>query len=210
MKIKTFTFNSFQENTYILYDETKECIVIDPGCYTEEEKEVLSKFINNNELTPVKLINTHCHIDHIFGNKYVSEKWNLDLYANSLILLKEAKSISNLYGFNNYEDSPKPKFLIENNQIIKFGKQQLKVLYTPGHSPDHVCLYNKENDLLIAGDLIFKESIGRYDLPGGDYDILINSIKEQIICLPDNTKIFSGHGPATLLEYEKKNNPYLN
>ena len=112
MKLKKFTFNSFQENTYVAYDETKECIIIDPGCYNQQEKEVLSKFINYNELKPIKLINTHCHIDHIFGNKYVSEKWNLDLHVhtNSLILLREAKNISNIYGFNDYEDSPKPIF----------------------------------------------------------------------------------------------------
>ena len=211
MKIKSFTFNNFQENTYILYDETKECKIIDPGCYRQEEKKILSEFIINNKLNPIKLINTHCHIDHIFGNKYICKKWNLDLHthANSLRLLSEAKNISHIYGFNDYEESPKPNFFLKNNQVIKFGKQKFKVLFTPGHSPDHICLYNKEKNLLIAGDLIFKESIGRYDLPGGNYDTLIQSIQEQIMCLPNNTEIFSGHGPSTILGNEKKNNPYI-
>ena len=113
MKIKSFTFNNFQENTYILYDETKECIIIDPGCYSQEEKKILSEFIINNKLNPVKLINTHCHIDHILGNQYASKTWNLDLYIHkdSIALLEQTKSISDVYGFYDFEESPKPKVL---------------------------------------------------------------------------------------------------
>jgi len=211
MKIKSFTFNNFQENTYILYDETNECIIIDPGCYSEEEKKILSEFVINNKLNPLKLINTHCHIDHVLGNQYVSKKWSLDLYLHidSKPLLEQTKSISKVYGFYDFEESPEPKYYLEHKQIIKFGLQEIIILHTPGHAPGHICLYNKKSNLLIAGDLIFKGSIGRTDLPGGNYETLINSIKTEIIILPENTKIYSGHGPSTILENEKKNNPYM-
>ena len=211
MKIKSFTFNNFQENTYILYDETNECIIIDPGCYSEEEKKILSEFVINNKLNPLKLINTHCHIDHVLGNQYVSKKWSLDLYLHidSKPLLEQTKNISKVYGFYDFEESPEPKYYLEHKQIIKFGLQEIIILHTPGHAPGHICLYNKKSNLLIAGDLIFKGSIGRTDLPGGNYETLINSIKTEIIILPENTKIYSGHGPSTILENEKKNNPYM-
>tara|TARA_B100001113_G_scaffold343080_1_gene329999 strand:+ start:258 stop:896 length:639 start_codon:yes stop_codon:yes gene_type:complete len=211
MKIKSFTFNNFQENTYVLYDETKECIIIDPGCYSQEEKIILSEFIINNKLNPVKLINTHCHIDHVLGNQYAIKKWSLDLYLHkdSIPLLKQTKNISEVYGFYDFEESPEPKHYLEHKQIIKFGLQEINVLHTPGHAPGHICLYNKTSNLLIAGDLIFKGSVGRTDLPGGNYETLINSIKTEIILLPENTKIYSGHGPSTILGNEKKNNPYM-
>ena len=159
MKIKSFTFNNFQENTYILYDETNECIIIDPGCYSEEEKKILSEFVINNKLNPLKLINTHCHIDHVLGNQYVSKKWSLDLYLHidSKPLLEQTKNISKVYGFYDFEESPEPKYYLEHKQIIKFGLQEIIILHTPGHAPGHICLYNKKSNLLIAGDLIFKE-----------------------------------------------------
>jgi len=211
MKIETFIFNPFQENTYIIYDTTKECIIIDPGCYTSNEKAILKQFITNNKLKPVKLINTHCHIDHILGNKFVSDEWNIDLYMHKedLPLLENVSNIAEVYGFKDYEPSPFPKYFLSQKKKITFGKSNFNVLFTPGHAPGHICLYNKENNILISGDVIFQKSIGRTDLPGGDYETLINSIKKNILPLPNETQIFCGHGPSSILNFEKQHNPYL-
>ena len=211
MKIKSFVFNPFQENTYIIYDATKECVIIDPGCYSEAEKNTLKQFIENKKLKPVKLINTHCHIDHILGNKFTVEEWDIKLHIHKadLPLIENAGEISRMYNLTNYEGSPYPKKFLSHGDLLTFGENSFKILFTPGHAPGHICLYNKENNILIAGDLIFKESIGRTDLPGGDYNTLIQSITNNIIPLPKETKIFCGHGPSTNLDYEKKHNPFL-
>jgi hydroxyacylglutathione hydrolase len=211
MKIKSFTFNPFQENTYVIYDETKECIIIDPGCYTKEEKNILNQFIINEELKPVKLINTHCHIDHILGNKFTSEQWDIQLYMHKedLPLLENAAKIGKMYDLENYEGSPYPKYFLDQGDTLTFGKSSFEILFTPGHAPGHICLYSKENNLLISGDLIFQRSIGRTDLPGGDYDTLIQSIIGKLFPLPNETQIFCGHGPSTNLGYEKEHNPFL-
>ncbi len=211
MKIKSFTFNPFQENTYIVYDETKECIIIDPGCYTDKERDELRKFITNEGLKPVKLINTHCHIDHVLGNKFVSELWDLELYMHKedLPLLENAGNIGKMYGFEDYEGSPYPKHFLAQDVRLTFGESSFKILFTPGHAPGHICLYSKENNLVIAGDVLFQGSIGRTDLPGGDHNTLINSIKTQLFPLPNETQVFCGHGPSTNIGYEKKNNPFL-
>tara|TARA_B100000214_G_scaffold128623_1_gene91449 strand:- start:186 stop:824 length:639 start_codon:yes stop_codon:yes gene_type:complete len=211
MKIKSFTFNPFQENTYLIYDKTKECLIIDPGCYTEKEKYILKEFIIKQKLTPTKLINTHCHIDHILGNKFVYQEWGVPLYIHKadLELLENAKKISEMYGLENYEDSPLPQHYVEEGNVITCGQSSFKILLTPGHAPGHICLFNKKNNILISGDVIFKESIGRTDLPGGDHNTLINSIMKKIFPLPNETQIFCGHGPITTLGVEKKYNPFL-
>ena len=211
MKIKSFAFNPFQENTFVVYDETKECIIIDPGCYTEKERTELRRFITSEELKPVKLINTHCHIDHVLGNKFASELWNLELYMHKedLPLLENAENIGKMYGLEDYEGSPYPKHFLAQDDTLTFGESSFKILFTPGHAPGHICLYSKENNLLIAGDVIFQRSIGRTDLPGGDHGTLINSIITQLFPLPNETQVFCGHGPATNLGYEKEHNPFL-
>ena len=211
MKVKCFTFNPFQENTYILHDNTNECVIIDPGCSNVNEQIELINFIKSNALTPVKLINTHAHIDHIFGNKFISRLFKIDLYLHKLELelLKEAENIAKSYGIKNFESSPLPKYFMNEGDIISFGNTSLEVLFAPGHSPGHICLYNKKNNILIAGDVIFRLSIGRTDLPGGNYDTLISSIKNKLYNLPANTEIFCGHGPTTNINFEKLNNPFL-
>ena len=211
MKIKSFTFNPFQENMYVVYDNTKECIIIDPGCYTEKERTELRRFITSEGLKPVKLINTHCHIDHVLGNKFTSELWDLELYMHKedLPLLENAGNIGKMYGFEDYEGSPYPKHFLAQDDTLTFGESSFKILFTPGHAPGHICLYSKENNLLIAGDVIFQRSIGRTDLPGGDHSTLINSIITQLFPLPNETQVFCGHGPSTNLGYEKENNPFL-
>ena len=211
MKIKSFAFNPFQENTYVVYDETKECMIIDPGCYTDIERAELRRFITSEGLKPVKLINTHCHIDHVLGNKFVSELWDLELYMNKedLPLLENAGNIGKMYGMEDYEGSPYPKHFLAQNDTLTFGDSSFKILFTPGHAPGHICLYSKENNLVIAGDVLFQGSIGRTDLPGGDHSTLINSIITQLFPLPNETQVFCGHGPATNLGYEKEHNIFL-
>ena len=211
MEIKTFTFNQFLENTIIVSDSTNECIIIDPGCYNDEEKKILENYITKNNLNPVKLINTHCHIDHILGNNFVSRNWGIDLEINEkdLDLLNNADQIAKIYGFTNYERSPMPKKFINEDDIINFGISELKVIFTPGHAPGHISLYSEKDSLIISGDVIFQNSIGRTDLPGGDFNTLINSIKNKILSLDDNVIIYCGHGPNTTVGNERRKNPFL-
>ena len=212
MNIKIFTFNQFFENTFIISDSTNECIIIDPGCYDKNEKQILQDYILSNNLVPTRLINTHCHIDHILGNNFVSKTWDLELeiHYKDIDLLKNSKNIADLYGFVNYEKSPiTNKFLVEGD-IIEFGKSQLEVLFTPGHAPGHISLYSKNENFIISGDVLFNNSIGRTDLPGGNYNTLIDTIKNKILCLDDSTVVYCGHGPSTTVGKERINNPFLN
>ena len=211
MEIHQITFNTFQENTFILWDNTGDCIFIDPGCYEKNEELELVDFINKNNLNPVKLINTHCHIDHILGNKFVSEKWNLELYINKidLPLLEGSGDIARMYGFENYKGSPYPKHYLEEGDILEFGESKLEILFTPGHAPGHICLFNKEERFIVSGDVLFNGSIGRTDLPGGDFDTLIESIKTKLMTLRDETIVYCGHGPSTSIGRERLSNPFL-
>ena len=212
MNIKIFTFNQFFENTFIISDSTNECIIIDPGCYDKNEKQILQDYILSNNLVPTRLINTHCHIDHILGNNFVSKTWDLELeiHHKDIDLLKNSKNIADLYGFVNYENSPiTNKFLVEGD-IIEFGKSKLEVLFTPGHAPGHISLYSKNENFIISGDVLFNNSIGRTDLPGGNYNTLIDTIKSKILCLDDSTVVYCGHGPSTTVGKERINNPFLN
>jgi len=211
MNIKSFTFNPFQENTYIVYDATKECLIIDPGCYTDAERKELKAFIEEKGLTPVKLINTHCHIDHVLGNKFTSEQWDIQLYMHKegLPILEKVEDVGKMYGLEDYEVSPYPKYFLAHKDTLTFGESSFEILFTPGHAPGHICLYSKENNVLISGDVIFQRSIGRTDLPGGDHNTLINSIITHLFPLLNETQIFCGHGPSTNLGYEKEHNPFL-
>ena len=211
MKLKSFTFNQFYENTFIVSDSTNDCIIIDPGCYSNDEKNILKKYIEDNNLNPVKLINTHCHIDHILGNKFVANTWdlNLETHRNDIELLENSSEIARLYGFIDYEKSPSTTQFLNEGDIVEFGNSKLKILYTPGHAPGHISLYSKEEKFIISGDVLFKSSIGRTDLPGGDFNVLIESIKTKILCLDDDTVVYCGHGPATTVGYERVNNPFL-
>ncbi len=211
MKLKSFIFNQFYENTYIVSDSTNDCIIVDPGCYSNDEKNLLKKYIDNNNLNPVKLINTHCHIDHILGNKFVAKTWglNLETHQNDIELLEKSSEIARLYGFIDYEKSPSTTQFLNEGDIVEFGNSKLKILYTPGHAPGHISLYSKEEKFIISGDVLFNNSIGRTDLPGGDFNVLIESIKTKILCLDDDTVVYCGHGPATTVGYERVNNPFL-
>ena len=211
MQIQVFTFNQFFENTIIVFDKTKECVIIDPGCYTISEKDTLQKYISINNLIPVKLINTHCHIDHILGNNFIAKTYDLELEmnANDMELIKNSNEIAQLYGFTDYEMSPLPKNFLNEGDTLEFGNSQFKILFTPGHAPGHISLYSEKDGLLISGDVLFNNSIGRTDLPGGNYDLLIESIKNKILTLNDNTIVYCGHGPSTTIGNERLNNPFL-
>lgn len=210
IQIAAFTFNPFQENTFILYDETKECVIIDPGCYSQAEKEKLSDFIEKNELTPVRLLNTHCHIDHILGNKYVSEKYGLLPEFNEKEL--EILLATSVYGPSmgiQVETSPNPENYLDEGDVVTFGNSKLDIIFTPGHCPGEICFYSDEQKFVIGGDVLFQGSIGRTDLPGGDYATLINSIKTKLLPLGDDYTVFPGHGPETTIGKEKMYNQFL-
>ena len=211
MKIKRFVFNPFQENTFVLYDESKECVIIDPGCYEKAEEEELENFISENGLKPVALLNTHCHIDHILGNQFVAEKWGVELqmHKDDLPLLENAGQVSKMYGLQNYSGSPFPKHFLKGGDKFTFGESKLDVIFTPGHAPGHICFYSEKHNFIISGEVIFQMSIGRTDLPFGDFDTLIKSITEKIFPLQGQTQIHCGHGPSTVLNYEREHNPFL-
>ncbi len=208
--IAGFTFNMFQENTYVLYDETKECIIIDPGCNEVHEQKELTGFIDSENLKPVMLINTHCHVDHVMGNKFVFDTYGLKpvMHKLEVPVLQSAVRFAGMFGVQ-MTDSPQPEKFLDDGDVVKFGSTELEVIFTPGHSPGEVCLFCKKENLLIAGDVLFNQSIGRTDLPGGDYNTLIASIKERLLPLGDDVKVYSGHGPETTIGFEKQNNPFL-
>jgi len=211
INVHFFTFNGFQENTYILSDDSKECVIIDPGCYSNEEQQVLSNHITNNGLTPVKLLNTHCHIDHVLGNSFVAGKYNvgLEMHEKDLPTLHSTPEYGQTFGFN-IDKSPEPTTLLEEGDVVKFGNSELHVLFTPGHSSGHIVFVSHEDKFVINGDVLFRGSIGRTDLPGGDHETLITSIKTKLMTLPEDYIIHSGHGPSTSVGFEKSNNPFLN
>ena len=210
LKIKSFVFSPIQENTYLLYNEFNNCIIIDPGCYTDDEKEQLTQFIKQSGLLPKMLLNTHCHLDHVFGNKYVAEIYTLtpQIHPEEKVVLEFAPTSGLMYNlpFDNYTGNF--IFLKEGDKIV-FNKDELTVIEAPGHSPGHICFYCKAQNFLIGGDVLFNRSIGRTDLPGGNHGQLIKNIKEKLMVLPDETVVYSGHGPATTIGEEKRENPYL-
>jgi glyoxylase-like metal-dependent hydrolase (beta-lactamase superfamily II) len=210
IKVEVFQFNDFAENTYVLSDDTKECVIIDPGCYSQAERDVLTSYINQNGLKPVKLLNTHCHIDHILGNEFVSSHYQLpiNLHKEELFTYNETKRWTIMF---NMSDIIIPENLVYVNEgdKITFGNSTLDVLFTPGHSIASISFYCKEEAFVISGDVLFMQSIGRTDLPGGNIETLLQSIRTKLFTLPENTKVYSGHGPSTSIADEKANNPYL-
>lgn len=204
-------FNSFQVNTYILYDETKECIIIDPACYTEDENRRLENFISEKQLTPVIHLNTHCHVDHVLGMHFTRHRYNIPSYAHKLELdlLNNAPVMGDLFGF---VIEPLPGFdkYIFHNEDIVFGNSVLHAIHVPGHSPGSLSYYSEANSFVITGDTLFSGSIGRTDLPGGNYNTLINSIITGLFSLPGNTTVWPGHGEATNIKNEVENNPFFN
>lgn len=209
MKIYQFTYNPFQENSYVLADEDNNCVIIDPGCYEAEEEKQFLHFFEENNLKPLALLNTHAHLDHIMGNQIVKENFDIPLYLHKedLFLIEGGEKSANLYGLHKFKNSPLPDIFLNDGDQLKFGQITLDVIFTPGHAPGHVVFYNKENEVVINGDVLFQGSYGRVDLPGGDFNTLKNSINEKMFKLPDNTKVLTGHGSPTFIGKEKETNP---
>ncbi len=210
ISIHSFVFGPFQENTYLLFDESKECIIIDPGCYDDRERAQIADFIEKNKLKPVKLINTHCHLDHVFGNGFIADNYQLKLEINKLDkpVLDSFLTTCKLYGLN-ASPSPQPSIYLNEGDVITFGNSTLEILFTPGHSPGSITFYEGKQKIAIVGDVLFYGSIGRTDLPGGDFETLINSIKNKLFPLGDDYTIYNGHGPSTTIGFERMNNPFL-
>lgn len=209
--IKSFAFNPYQENTYILYDDSLECVIIDPGMYTGEEQNTFLKYIADNNLKPVLLLNTHCHIDHVLGNKFIYNTYGLfpQFHKGEEPVLNSIVSYAPQMGIR-YEVSPLPQVYLPESGTVKFGETELELIFSPGHSPAHLCFYNRDEKFLIGGDVLFFNSIGRTDLPGGNHNLLIKNIREKLFILPDEVRVYPGHGPATSIGFEKQHNPFLN
>ena len=210
LKIKSFVFSPIQENTYLLYNEFNDCAIIDPGCYFPEEQDALKSFITKTELKPGMLLNTHCHLDHVFGNKFVAETYSLSLqlHEKEKKLLDYAPTSGLMYNmpFDNYTGD---YIYLKEGDILKLGADELLVIEAPGHSPGHICFYCPEQNFIISGDVLFNRSIGRTDLPGGNHQTLLKNIREKLFVLPDETVVYSGHGPETTIGEEKKYNPFF-
>ena len=210
LEVKKFVFSPVEENTYIVYDKSGDCAIIDPGCYFGNERNELKDFIDELSLRPKYLLNTHCHLDHVFGEKFVADTYHLipHLHKNE----KEMLDLSPIAGlrwnlpFDGYKGEVK---YVTEGEAIRLGDNELKVIYAPGHSPGHICFYCESQGFLIGGDVLFRQSIGRTDLPGGDFETLITNIREKLFVLPDNVIVYSGHGPETTIGFEKTNNTFL-
>jgi hydroxyacylglutathione hydrolase len=210
LNIHCFTFNAFQENTYIVSNENKQCWIIDPGMYDKGETEELISYIEKHKLQPQAIINTHAHLDHIFGVQFLIDKYNIPfgVHEQELQVLRMAAGSAALFGFD-LKKAPDPAFFIKAGTQLQLGTDHLAVFHTPGHSPGSISFYYPEGKWVISGDVLFSGSIGRTDLPGGSFETLINSIRASLFTLPGETAVFSGHGPATNIAEEQEHNPFL-
>jgi hydroxyacylglutathione hydrolase len=209
IQLATFTFNPYQENTYVLYDQT-EALIIDPGMYTPQEQQYFMSFLEEQQLKPTALLNTHCHIDHVLGNQFIFEKFALkpQFHEKELPVWAEVINYAPQMGFR-YEPSPIPETFLPSEGDFMWNNQRLQLIFAPGHSPGHLCFYLEEEGILIGGDVLFQNSIGRTDLPGGNHDQLLDSIRDNLYTLPIETVVYPGHGPSTTIGHEMKNNPFV-
>jgi hydroxyacylglutathione hydrolase len=209
LSIQTFVFNPFSENTYVVSDGSGEAVIIDPGCYEAEEQDELDQYIQSRGLVVKYLLNTHCHIDHVLGNYYVKKKYQVPLliHAGEENVLRAVKTYAPNYGFGAYQETTADAFLKEGEKI-SLGNTQWDILFLPGHAPGHVGFYDPAEKVIFSGDVLFHRSIGRTDLPGGDYDTLIQSIQQKMFALPEDVVVYCGHGATTTIGEEKQSNPY--
>ncbi|MBD1430821.1 MULTISPECIES: MBL fold metallo-hydrolase [Sphingobacterium] len=211
LTIETFTFNPYQENTYLIIDDSNNhCIIVDPGMHTVQEQNYFKEHLDKGNLTPVLLLNTHCHIDHVLGNRFVFDNWGIvpNFHEAEVPVLVSVENYAPQMGFR-YETSPIPESFLEDKETISFGDHHIESILAPGHSPGHLCFYLEEIKSLIGGDVLFRNSIGRSDLPGGDHQTLLKSISTRIYTLPEDTEVFPGHGSTTTIGFEKQTNPFI-
>lgn len=210
LSLQSFSFNAFQENTYVIYNEKKQCWIVDPGMYASEEVSQFCKYIDDNNLKPIAIINTHAHLDHIFGVNALKAKYNIPfcIHKSDMPVLKGAAGSAMLFGFR-FKDTPTVDEFIPDSTSYQLNTDELEIILVPGHSPGSIAFYSATNKWVISGDALFNGSIGRTDLPGGNHDQLINSIKDKLFTLPEDTVVYSGHGPSTTIGVEKKTNPFL-
>ncbi|MFW6103680.1 MAG: MBL fold metallo-hydrolase [Bacteroidota bacterium] len=210
IQVKTYAFNPFQENTYVIYDETQKCIILDPGCYFSEEQKELTDFIAENGLQPEYIVHSHGHVDHILGSDYLRNYYNIQaiMHKDDLEVLRKSKDFGEMTGIE--IDQPKdPEIFIKEGEKISFGNTSFDVLHLPGHSPGSIGLYNEKEQVIFAGDVLFRRGIGRTDLIGGDHATLIRNIKDKLLSLNDDTVVYPGHGDTTTIKEEKAENPLL-
>ncbi len=210
MHVAKFVFNAFQENTYVLYDDTHACAIVDPGCNSPEEEQMLTDFIEGHQLKPELLLNTHCHVDHVLGNAFVAKKYDLELitHKGEAEQLERVAQYAPMYGII-YQKSPAPSKFLDEGDTITFGKTELEVLFCPGHSPASICFVHRPSKNIIAGDVLFQGSIGRVDLPGGNGDTLMKSIVEKLLPFEDDFKVYPGHMGETTIGEERRSNPFI-
>jgi hydroxyacylglutathione hydrolase len=211
LKVKKFTFNPFSENTYIVYDDSNECVIIDPGCFTSDEENILDNYITENQLKPVMLWHTHSHLDHVFGSSFVSKKYGIDLWIHKedLQTLSSFETVCNMYGLPVNNIPPAANHFFDLEKGISFGNSKLEIRFVPGHAPGHVVFISNDSNFIINGDCLFDGSIGRTDLPGGNHQLLLDSIKKELFTLNDGLIVYCGHGPETTIGKEKSSNPFL-
>jgi hydroxyacylglutathione hydrolase len=211
MHIRLFTFSPFQENTYLVYTDQGEAMIIDPGCYTSAEENALKSFIDEHHLKVVLLVNTHLHIDHVFGNAFVEETWGIQASANKndFFLLDIMQEHAGMFGLPGCRQAPPVGHSLSEGSVLSLGSEEFQILEVPGHSPGSIVLYHAAKNVAFVGDVLFSGSIGRTDLQGGNYGDLITGIQQKLLSLPDQTVVYSGHGPSTTIGQEKRENPYL-
>ncbi|MCF8303302.1 MAG: MBL fold metallo-hydrolase [Bacteroidales bacterium] len=209
-EIQKFTFNDFQVNTYLIYDDNHECIIIDPGCFSGDEQHELVEFIDKKQLKPVRLINTHSHIDHILGNDFIRRKYGLypEAHQGAQVFYDQAGEYAMMFGVD-ITHVPHPREYIKEGQEIQFGNTAFQAIHTPGHAEGSICLINNQEKYVIVGDVLFNGGIGRTDLPTGDYQILISNVEEKLFTLDDDFIVYPGHGPDTTIGDEKRSNPFF-
>lgn len=211
LHVKTITCNPFQENTYLLYDESREAVIVDCGALVESEEREIASFVESNQLKVKYLLNTHLHLDHAFGNAFAVQHYGVDLCAHQAdeFLIGQMQSQALMFGLNvPVVPQPLTRYLNDGDQLV-FGGVTLEAIHVPGHSPGSVCFYDAASAQIFTGDVLFRGSIGRTDLPKGDYDLLIEGIRTKLMTLPEDVVVYSGHGPQTSIGYEKENNPFL-
>lgn len=211
IQIEKLTLNPFQENTYLIFDETGECLIVDPGCLDLHEQQRLVATVTARQLKPVKLVHTHLHLDHVFGSRFVANHWDIPVLAHrdDEFLIAITKDYSSQFGIKLNENPPALTGYLNDGDAVAFGHSSVSVLHVPGHSPGSVCFYAHDEKSVVVGDVLFHGSIGRTDLAMGDYDTLINSIHDKLMVLPDDVTVYPGHGPSTTIGFERKNNGYL-